>query len=692
MLSACGGGEHGYTFDADTPDGAMVPPYRTRCAGDGGGSGLGGSGLDGGTCNGDAMTPPPPPVDAGPPPPPCNELTFTLADAGYTSVWLSGSFNAWATTPAEGALALELVDGTWTLTTLIEPLGTHQYKFVIDGTMWIPDPGNPNSVPDTFGGTNSVIDVCTTSCGDAADFDWRDVVMYFAMTDRFRDSDGRADPVPGVSGGDASSGPSGQYAGGDLRGATEALPYLADLGMTAIWITAPYENRNTAGAAIDPSADPHTYSAYHGYWPSPANVDYSDPTSPSPTPAVESRIGNSADLHAFVDGAHATTGADGHPMKVLFDYVMNHVDSESGLYRAHRDWFATYMGRTRLCGPENLWDRPYWSLRCAFTDYLPPFDFDNADARAWSVSDALWWAEEYGIDGYRLDAIKHVPLSWLLDLRSALNARITSPTGGRFYLVGETFSYDDPGLIRGYVDSDTMLDGQFDFPEKARLCEAVFTPGGRLDTLSSYLDSNDGFYGANAIMTTWIGNHDIPRAIHFASREIGNCREGSSPGNGWSSSFDQPTTPEPYERLGVAFAILMTNPGIPLIYYGDEIGLAGGGDPDNRRMMPWSDSELNTHQLALRDKVRALGQLRGTHAVLGRGRRITLSADRDTWVYRMTGCGDAAGDVIVAINRGDSARSVTLPDGTYDDLMASGTRSGGATTLPPRSFLVLGVR
>jgi len=687
LLSACGGGDHGYIFDADVPDGTMVPPYRTRCDVDGGGSGLG-SGLDGGSCD-DAMTPPPP-VDAGPPPPPCNELTFTLADSGYTSVWLSGSFNAWAPTLAAGALPLTLADGSWSLTTLIDPTGTHQYKFIIDGTMWIQDPANPNSVSDGVGGQNSVIDVCTTSCGDGTEFDWRDSVMYFAMTDRFKDSDGMANPVSGVSGGDASSGPSGQYAGGDLRGATEELPYLADLGVTSVWLSAPYENRNLAGAAIDPASDPHTYSAYHGYWPSPANIDYSDPAHPTPTPAVESRIGSSADLHAFVDGAHATVGADGHPMKVLFDYVMNHVDSASGLYMAHPDWFATDMGRTRLCGPENLWDHPYWSKRCAFTDYLPPFDFDNAAVRAWSVNDALWWAQEYGVDGLRLDAIKHVPDSWLTDLRTALNTRITSPAGGRFYLVGETFSYDDQGLIRNYVDPSTKLDGQFDFPEKARLCEAVFTPSGRLDTFSTWLDGNDGFYGTHAIMTTWIGNHDIPRAIHFASGEIGNCRQGSDPGNGWSTFFAQPTTPEPYERLGVAFAILMTNPGIPLIYYGDEIGLAGGGDPDNRRLMPWNDASLNTHQLALRDKVRALAHARGTHAVLGRGRRTTMNVDQDTWVYRMTGCGDAAGDVIVAINRGDSAHRVTLPAGSYDDLIAGGTHAGGVANLPARSFLVLG--
>ncbi|MBX3270674.1 MAG: hypothetical protein KF729_10450 [Sandaracinaceae bacterium] len=671
-------------------DADPFPGWRDRCTGEGGVAGDAACApLDGG-----AM----PMVDAGPPPPPCNEITFRYTNAGASTVWISGTFTPragapaeWARTPAEGALAMTRdASGRWELTTLVEPYGRHEYKLIIDGTDWIADPSSDERVDDGFGGQNSVLYVCTTGCGDLDEFDWRDAVMYFAMVDRFADSDGRADPVSGATGGDARTGPSGQFEGGDLRGATMRLDYLADLGVTAVWLSAPYDNRDLAGAAIDPRSDPRIYSAYHGYWPSPANVDFTNPLAPSPRPQVERRIGTEADLRAFVDTAHRTDGADGRPMKVLFDYVMNHVDIESGLYRAHPDWFARRDGRIPLCGPENLWDDPFWGLRCAFTDYLPAFDFDNASARAWSVNDALWWAREFDLDGYRLDAIKHVPLSWLEELRARLNREITAPEGGRFYLVGETFAYDDRDLLRRYVAPSTRLDGQFDFPAKARLCEALFRPDGNLGAFASWMDGNDTFYGAGAIMTTWIGNHDIPRAIHFASQEIGNCREGSNPGNGWDWRPAQPTDAAPYERLGVAFAVLFTNPGVPLIYYGDEIGLAGGGDPDNRRMMPWNDASLNPHQRALRDRVRALARLRVNQRALTRGRRRTLSSDADTWVYAMGGCGGAAADVTVAINRADSARNVNLPAGTYTDLLDGGRVSGGNVSLPPRSFLVLG--
>ena len=633
---------------------------------------------------------------------PCNEVLFTY-DPGATthaSVHVAGQFNAgaggeWPSTIAAGGYALtywseeNLWWGRFTI-----PNGVYEYKLVLNEADYIQDPTNAEGVPDGFGGQNSLLTVdCAAggeggSCGDLEAFDWRDTVMYFAMVDRFYDGDGTSDPVAGATEGDPLTGPSGQYEGGDLQGVTAQMGYLADLGVTALWITAPFENRDTNGAAIDPGADPNRYSGYHGYWPSPENVSYADPMNPAPTPQVESRIGTAQDLRDMVDAAHGADSANGHGIKVLFDYVMNHVDLESGLYEAHPDWFARRDGSFALCGPENLWDDPYWGTRCAFTDYLPPFDFDNADARAWSVADALWWAREFGIDGYRLDAIKHVPLSWLRDLRSELNAQLPDSAGDRFYLVGETFAYDDAGLIRSFIDPETLLDGQFDFPFKARLCEALFTPGGSMANFSSWMAGNDTFYGPGSLMTTWIGNHDIPRAIHFASREIGNCREGSSPSNGWTSNYPQPGGAEPYERLGLAFAVMMTNPGIPLIYYGDEIGLAGGGDPDNRRAMPWDDTQLSSAQRALRDDVRALARLRAENPVVARGRRVTRSVDQDTWVYSMVGCGDGSPDVTVALNRADAPRPVSVPAGSYVDLLDGGTFEGGSVSLPPRSFSV----
>jgi len=636
---------------------------------------------------------------------PCSLRLFTFdpGSISYTTVHIAGSFNAdddevWPPTIAAGGWPLTYLDsaGIW-YGKFEVPNGLYEYKIVLNETDFITDPGNPDGVPDPFGGTNSLLTVdCADEdpdggfCGDLSAFDWRDTVMYFVMIDRFYNGSGTVNPVAGATGGDASAGASGQYEGGDLRGVIERMDYLAELGVTAVWLSAPYYNRDLAGPAINPDADPRQYSAYHGYWPSPENISFANPLNPTPTPRVEPRVGTAQDLRELVGAAHGSESANGHGIKVLFDYVMNHVDIESGLYQANPSWFARRdNGQIALCGPENLWEDPFWGTRCAFTDYLPPFDFDNADARAWSVHDAIWWAREFGIDGYRLDAIKHVPLSWLTDLRTALNEAFSDAPGGRFYLVGETFAYDDRGLLRSFIDPETMLDGQFDFPLKARLCEALFREDGSMADFSAWMSGNDTFYGPGALMTTWIGNHDVPRPIHFASREIGNCREGSSPDNGWTSNFRQPTDAAPYERLGLSFVVMMTNPGIPLIYYGDEIGLAGGGDPDNRRMMPWNDASLSRAQLDLRDTVASVARIRAENPVLSRGRRINRSVDRDTWVYSMVGCGEGSPDVTVAINRADGQRTVSIPAGTYTNLVSDASVSGGSQVLAPRSFLLL---
>ena len=116
-----------------------------------------------------------------------------------------------------------------------------------------------------------------------------------------------------------------------------------------------------------------------------------------------------------------------------------------------------------------------------------------------------------------LDAIKHVPFDWLTDLRTALNAEFPMPTGGRFYLVGETYDYGNQGVLAAYINPQTMLDGQFDFPLRLKLCESFLTGSQDLNSLFSWMSGNDAFYPAGALMSTWIGNHDIPRAIHFAN-------------------------------------------------------------------------------------------------------------------------------------------------------------------------------
>ncbi|MEE2786332.1 MAG: alpha-amylase family glycosyl hydrolase, partial [Myxococcota bacterium] len=231
-------------------------------------------------------------------PRPCNDVLFELNNGqNYDRVLVAGTFTEWQT----NALPMQpRPGGGWYLRTNLDN-GNYEYKFITyapgaSDPEWILDPANPEMESDGNNNTNSLLSLACEAgptnfgrCGDPTVFDWRDAVMYFVMVDRFFDSDNQRDAVAGATDGDATRGPSGDYEGGDLAGVTAKIQYLQNLGVNSIWLSAPYENRDTAGAAIDPNADGNLYSGYHGYWPAPANIDYSDPENPRPIPAVESR-------------------------------------------------------------------------------------------------------------------------------------------------------------------------------------------------------------------------------------------------------------------------------------------------------------------------------------------------------------------------------------------------------------------
>jgi glycosidase len=374
--------------------------------------------------------------------------------------------------------------------------------------------------------------------------------------------------------------------------------------------------------------------------------------------------------------------AHAHNIQVLLDYVMNHVSDESLVYKNNASWFwpdTNGSGGNCVCGQGCDWNAD--GLRCWFATYLPTFDFQNSDARRWSVDNAITWAKQLGIDGLRLDAIKQVELSWLTDLRARANGELAWDQV--FYLVGETFS-GDQGQIKSFVNPQTMLDGQFDFPERLQLLHVMLQRQGQMSDLVGFLDENAGYYGPGSVMSTFIGNADVPRIIHFAEDTplFYDWDDGKS--RAWANQPALPTSPNPYQRVATAFTVLMTTPGIPMIYYGDEIGMNGAGDPDNRHMMYFTGWTQN--QQWLHDRLTALIHARAKHPALRRGTRTSLSTTTDTYVYEMTGAGD---DVFVALNRGDSAQPAGgLPPGSYTDALTGDTLAT-PISIPPRTGLVL---
>jgi glycosidase len=606
---------------------------------------------------------------SGPPPPPmCDDSlkrcahAFSYTSQGETSVEVRGDFasDGWT-----NGVPLTLSGGTWTGSVDVPWNKQVQYKLLLNGTTWIADPANPNQVDDGFGGKNSVLapETCpndfTCATPQLGDFDWRDAVLYFAFIDRFADGNpaNNGAPTPGVS-------QAADYRGGDWAGLKQKIDagYFTDLGVNALWLTVPVDNTEQSGAGTDG----HQYSAYHGYWPK--NLDQ-----------PEEHFGTMADLQAAVQAAHAKK------IKVILDYAMNHVHISSPVYQQHNDWFwpLDWGGKHCICGGDCAWDGPD-AKRCWFADYLPDFNFTNTDARNYSVQNVLWWVNQTGADGLRLDAIKHVEDQWLLDLRSAITTQVEPVTKQHFYMVGETYT-GDQGLIASYVDPVHKLDGQFDFPLRAQILQSMLIRSAPMSALDGFVQSNMTVYGSG-IMSTFIGNHDVPRVIHFAEDAPlwGDPWAGGKE-RAWSNQPGQPGGTSAYERLANAYTLLYTLPGVPLIYYGDEVAMAGAGDPDNRRPMQWSG--YNAGQSLVLDRLKKLGAIRAAHVALRHGSRTQLGASNDTMAYKMTSGTDT---VYVVLNRGDGAASVGgLPSGSFTDALTGGTFSGPSVQVPARSALIL---
>jgi glycosidase len=478
--------------------------------------------------------------------------------------------------------------------------------------------------------------------------------------------------VGGVSGGAKGI---ANYMGGDWAGVTQKINdnYFNDLGVNTLWLTVPLENTDQSGKGV--GGDNNTYSAYHGYWP---KLDSNDPA----TLAQEGCFGTMAELKALVAAAHQKG------LKVLYDYAMVHVHNTSGIVASHGDWFwpnDNGKGGDCICGEGCSWDALPDRERCWFTGYLPHWNYTNAAARNYSVTNAIEWVKQTGIDGFRADAIKHIDMSWLTELRSRVKTEIIAnqTPQQRFYMVGETYDFGNRDTLKAYVDPATKLDGQFDFPLRKNILEAVILRKYQgMKNLADFMGGNDYFYGAQAVMSTFIGNHDLPRVIHLGqnNRIWGDDQGADGKNLAWNNQPGLPGEREAFERVANGFAVIATNRGAPLIYYGDELGLPGAGDPDNRRFMQWSG--LSANQVFLFERVKALFKIRSEHPALRRGVRQNLAADDDTWLYARTTTGDT---VYVAINRADTARSAgILPTGSYTELLTGEAHPGGNVQVPPR--------
>ncbi|MGI5829548.1 MAG: alpha-amylase family glycosyl hydrolase [Bradymonadia bacterium] len=486
---------------------------------------------------------------------------------------------------------------------------------------------------------------------EAKPFDWRDGVLYFAFIDRFLNGDTSNDEpktdatVEGTC--DA------RWMGGDFAGLKQKVEdgYFESLGVNTLWISSVSMNGQTVGRGTDGK----TYSAYHSYWPVATGWTYeneslfSSATSAGlPIRAIEPHFGTMEEFKALVGACHQ------RGMRVLVDFAANHVHEDSPLYKKHRDWFNTEP--VHICNGDNGANWNKYPLTCWFAENLPDFNYEKAEVRKAMVDHAKWLIQESNIDGFRVDAVKHMTKQFVIDLRRGIDAMFEN-TGITFYMVGETFEFGADAL-KEYIGKD-LLHGQFDFGFYGQIKDNILSPHGSYEKVKNFTEHNDHTYndvnGIKAIMGTFIGNHDVARAISVAN-ENGSENWGQNPDvNDW----------QPHLRLKLAWTVLLTSPGVPLFYYGDEFGLEGAGDPDNRRMMKFDG--LREQQEITFNFVKQLGKIREENPVLSRGNRQNIAANNDAWIYKMV---DDSASIWVGVSKSNNTGfDVQGPQNGWVDLL-----------------------
>ena len=417
------------------------------------------------------------------------------------------------------------------------------------------------------------------------------------------------------------------YQGGDLAGITKKISdgYFDQLGVNTLWISpitqnpwdawGCYEFKN--GNKYDSTKTYTKFSGYHGYWPIYATK-------------LDDRFGTPDEFRTLLDTAHA------HEINVVLDYVANHMHINSPTLQEHPDWHTDSLLPDGTRNFE-LWDEA--RLTTWFDKHIPTLDLEREEVCEAMTDSALYWLDNYELDGFRHDACKHIPEGyWRM-----LGQKIVSRWPNRpIWMIGET--YGSPELIGSYVKTG-MLNAQFDFNVYFTAREALCGLKGMDEVLNNELTSLRT-YGAHHTMGNISGNHDQIRFASIAGGAIDIQAYGKE--EGWTQEVGIGDAETAYKRSLLLEVLNLTLPGVPCIYQGDEYGEVGGNDPDNRHMMRFDG--LNADEQKMRDQVAALVHMRRNSMPLLYGDFIPLIDRPDEIIYQRVYLGHT---VTVTINRKD---------------------------------------
>lgn len=512
--------------------------------------------------------------------------------------------------------------------------------------------------------------------------------FYFLLPDRFANGDTSNDRG-GLAGSRLSTGydptDKGFYQGGDLKGVTQKLDYIKGLGTTAIWLAPIFKNKPVQGTGKDASA------GYHGYW----ITDFTQ---------VDPHFGTNAELAHLIALAHAKG------MKVFFDVITNHtadtVDYAEKQYGYRSKGAYPYLDTQGRPFDDRAGVPKVNAASFPYTPVVPAAE-KNAKVPAWlndptmyhnrgdstfagesaeygdfSGLDDLWterpevvagmeriyekWVGEFGVDGFRVDTVKHVDMGFWTQWATALDAYAARHGRPNFFLYGEVYS-GDPAITSPYVTKG-RLDATLDFPLQQAM-RGYASQGGSAGDLSAVLGQDYRYTTdkANAYeQVTFLGNHDMGRIGSFLLQD--NPKADGA---------------ELLRRDELAHELMFLSRGNPVVYYGDEQGFTGaGGDKDARQTMFASkvadyldDTEIGTTRThassafdpehPLYKEIAALSRLRKQNPALADGVQTERYAAAGKGVYAFSRTDAKSGtEYVVAVNNASEAKSAEFATGS----------------------------
>lgn len=503
--------------------------------------------------------------------------------------------------------------------------------------------------------------------------DWREQIIYFAMIDRFNDGN----PANNDQGsGEYDPGKGSHYSGGDLTGIREKIPYIKELGATAVWTTPPVAHQWWSKTS--------NYGGYHGYW-------------AENLMQVDAHFGNLADMQDLSRALH------GQGMYLVQDIVVNHM----GNYFAYdpKLWSPENPGTGFRLEPGDARGRAPGQLPFRFNDASDPeqaamgiyhwtpdivdygdrvqehnwqmaglddLNTENAEVRKALRRSYGFWIKETGVDAFRVDTAFYVPPDYFRDFLYAEDAgnpglfTVAKATGReQFHVFGEGFAIDKPferrqsEKIERYVrsgDGQALMPGMINFPLYGTGLD-VFAKGQPTSQMRYRIETMMAVHENPHLMPSFVDNHDVDRFLAGGSEAA----------------------------LKQNLLLIMTLPGIPVIYYGTEQGFTGQRAAMFKTGYGSDGKDHFDTSTPMFKAIQAMANLRRSNKVFSHGKPTVLKDNPSgpgILAYRMQ---DGADQALVIFN---TAESEALLDNLATGLPAGSRLNVAYSQLPFKTGVV----